>query len=190
MKRSILKKKRGKKTYMTKRGQRLLNVAMILISWLTVPFVGWRSLKTVFPASLIMFLLAATDAYFGKQRKWWEFYNKPQSFLRDELPFHFGPFFVTSIWVLKYNYGNFKKFLTINGIIHWFFAYPCTVLFDKLGIFKLVRLKRFQFFLYFFYKATLLYVIQYFMEKRKNRRTDIHLNKAAAAESSSQNSHH
>jgi hypothetical protein len=147
--------------------QRLINVAMILLSWLTIPFMGWRNIRRFFPASMLMLLLTCIDSYFGKQRRWWEFYNKPQSFFRDELPFNAGPFLVGSMWVLKFSYGNFKKFITLNAIMELFFAYPLNRLCKKLKVYKLVRLNKFQFFLFFFYKAFLLYGFQSFFEKKK-----------------------
>ena len=54
----------------------------------------------------------------AKKRKWWVFYNKPKSYVSGEFPFNIGPFFVFSMWVLKSSYGNFKRFLLLNAIIH------------------------------------------------------------------------
>lgn len=147
--------------------QRLTDSAMILLSWLTIPFMGLRDIRRFFPASMLILLLTCIDANIGKKRRWWSFYNKSQSFFRDELPFLAGPFLVGSMWILKFSYGNFRRFITLNAIMELLFAYPLNRFSKKLKVYKLVRLNKFQFFLFLFYKAFLLYGFQYFFENKK-----------------------
>jgi hypothetical protein len=149
------------------RTQRLIDIAMVLLSWLTIPFMGWRNIRRFFSASMLIILFTCIDANIGKQRRWWSFYNKPQSFFRDELPFIAGPFLAGSMWILKFSYGNFKKFITLNAIMELFFAYPLNRLCKKLKVYRLVMLSKFQFFLFLFYKAFLLYGFQSFFENKK-----------------------
>jgi len=51
----------------------------------------------------------------GKRRKWRVFYNKSNSVLFGEFPFLHGPFMTSSLWILEWTYGNFKRFLLINA---------------------------------------------------------------------------
>ncbi|MFC4801814.1 hypothetical protein ACFPA1_20995 [Neobacillus sp. GCM10023253] len=152
---------------MSSKNQWLLNIALIIISWITVPLLGVHNIKRFLPASILAVLLCGLDAKIGKQRRWWAFYNKPQSLIRNEFPFLIGPMLVISLWILKWSYGNFKKFIMLNAIGDVIFVFPITRLFTKIKLYRLVKFNEFQFFLYFFYKAFLLYGFQGLFEKYK-----------------------
>jgi hypothetical protein len=149
------------------KNQWLLNIVMILLSLLTIPMLGRRTVKRFFPASILAVLICSLDAQIGKQRRWWSFYNKPQSFIQNEFPFLIGPMLAMSLWTLNWAYGNFKKFIMLNAIGEAIFVFPITKLFTKLKLYRLVQFNEFQFFLYFFYKAFILYGVQYLFEKYK-----------------------
>jgi hypothetical protein len=153
---------------MSLKNQWFINIAMILISWLSLPFVGRSSIKRFLPASIFIIIFEALNVQIGKKRKWWVFYNKPNSYISGEFPFNIGPFFVGTIWILKWTYGNFKKFILLNAIVDAFFAFVIAKLTEKQKVAKLVRLNHFQFFLYMFYKAFILYGFQYIFESKRN----------------------
>ena len=153
---------------MTLKNQWLLNILMVVLSWLSLLFIGTRNIKRFFPATLIIGIIEIMNARIGKKRKWWVFYNKPNSYLFSELPFNTGPFICISLWTLKLAYGNFKKFILLNAIVHAFFSFPYTIFAKKVRYYSLVRFNNFQFFLYFFSKAFLLYGFQYLFENRNN----------------------
>jgi hypothetical protein len=88
--------------------QWLINIAMVLLSWLSLSFFGRRNIKRFLPASILVVFLEALNVQVGKRQKWWVFYNKPKSYISGELPFNIGPFLVGSMWILKWTYGNFK----------------------------------------------------------------------------------
>jgi hypothetical protein len=96
------------------------------------------------------------------------FIINPNSYLFNEFPFNIGPFLVGSMWILKWTYGNFKQFILLNATVNAFFAFMLIKLLEKLKVAKLVRISNFPFFLYFFYKAPLLYGIQYIIEGKRN----------------------
>lgn len=154
---------------MSLKNQWVINIAMILLSWLSIPLLGWRSIKRYLPASILVFLICCIDVQLGKQRRWWSFYNKPQSYIPNEFPFMIGPNLAMSLWTLKWTYGNFKKFIILNALLQAIFVSPITRLFTKLKMYKLGRLNEFQFFLYFFYKVFFLYGFQYLFDKKKNQ---------------------
>ncbi len=72
-----------------------------------------------------------------------------------------------SMWILKYSYGNFKKYIMINAVADGFFAFILIDILKKIKIVRLNRLNHFQFFIYIHYKAYLLYGFQYLLEKWK-----------------------
>jgi hypothetical protein len=140
---------------------------MILLAWLTLPFLGLDKIKRFFPASLFIVFFEFINVIIGKKRKWWVFYNKPNSYLFNEFPFNIGPFLVGAMWILKWTFGNFKQFISLNAAVNAIFAFILIRLLEKLKVVKLVRLNNFQFFLFFFYKAPLLYGLQYIIEFKK-----------------------
>jgi hypothetical protein len=154
---------------MSLKNQWLVNITMIILSWLSLAFYGRRSIKIFLHASIMVILLEIWNARIGKQRKWWIFYNKPNSFITGELPFNIGPFFAAAMWTLKWANRSFKKFLLINAVIDGFFALVISTLMEKLKIVKFVRLNKFQFLLYIFYKPFFLYGFQYLFEKNKSK---------------------
>ncbi|MGI8384115.1 hypothetical protein [Robertmurraya sp. P23] len=152
---------------MSLKNQWLINIAMILLLWLSLPFFGRRNIKRFLPASALIVLLEIFHGQVGKKRKWWIFYNKPNSYISGEFPFDIGPFFIASMWILKWTYGNFKRFILLNATVNAFFAFIGTRLLLKLKVSQLVRINEFQFFLFFFYKAFILYGLQYIFESKR-----------------------
>ncbi|WP_041809246.1 hypothetical protein [Evansella cellulosilytica] len=152
---------------MTSKRHTLFNVALIIIPWLTLIFIGKRSMKRYSLASGIVGIFEMINHLYGRKRHWWEFYDKPRSFIRDELPFDIGPYMPMSMWLLKYSYGNFKKYVLLNAIANGAFAFLFMPFLKKIRIIELKRLNYLQFFLYIHYKAYVLYGTQYLIEKAR-----------------------
>jgi hypothetical protein len=153
---------------MTRRRHLLFNLTIIIIPWLSLLFIGKESIKRYSLASGIIGVIEFINHLYGRKRKWWKFYDKPRSVIRDELPFDIGPYMPLSMWILKYSYGNFKKYVVINVLANGIFAYIGMPFMKKIKIIRLERLNYFQFFLYIHYKAYLLYGAQYLLERSKN----------------------
>jgi hypothetical protein len=153
---------------MSSKTELIIKVSMVLFSWLSLFFFCWRNIKKYLPAAFLVVIFEALNVQLGKKQRWWVFYKKPNSYLSNEFPFNIGPFFVGAMWILKLTYGNFKKFLLVNASINAFFAFVLTGFLKKLNVAQLVKLNKFEFFLYFFYKAFFLYGFQYLIENKKN----------------------
>lgn len=145
----------------------LFNLSIIIIPWLSLIFMGKRSIKRYSVAGIFIVVFEIVNHMIGHKRKWWKFYDKPRSFIKDELPFSIGPYMPISMWFLKLAFGNFKKFVLINVIADGLFAFLFIDVLKKLKIIRLDRLSHFQFFIYLHYKVYLLYGIQKIVEKRK-----------------------
>lgn len=150
---------------MTIKIQKFVNVVLVLLTWSTLPFIGLSSIKRFSPSALLIVLFECINGMIGKRRKWWVFYNKPESHLFGEFPFYIGPFFVSSLWILKWTFGNFKKFLLLNAILNAIFAFPIARFSRKIKYYTLDQINEFQFFIYYFYKAFILYGVQFLFEK-------------------------
>ncbi|MUK90647.1 hypothetical protein GMD78_20030 [Ornithinibacillus sp. L9] len=154
----------------------VFNFALILLPWLSVFFLDKRNIKRYSLASFIIVVIEVLNQFVGQKRKWWLFYDKPRSFASDVLPFSIGPYMPMAMWVLKLTYGNFKKFLLLNAVANGMFAFPFVQLLKKVKIANLHKLNRFQFFLYLFYKAFILYGVQYYIENPKRTKGIIEKN--------------
>lgn len=150
---------------MTSRKHFLFNVSIILFPFATLLFFGRKSFKRYSFASLFIVVFEIINHLYGHKRKWWKFYDKPKSFIRDELPFSIGPYMPLSMWLLKISYGNFPRFVLLNIIADGIFAFVGMDFLKKLKIIRLNRLNEWQFFLYIHYKAYILYGVQYLYEK-------------------------
>ena len=150
----------------TKR-HKVFNLLVILLPWLSLLFIGKRNVKRYFLSSTIITVYEILNHLFAHKRKWWAFYEKKKSFLRDELPFDIGPYLPMSLWILKYSYGNFKKYIFMNAVANGIFAFIGMPILKRWKIIRLERINYLQFFLYIHHKAYIMYGIQYLFEKRK-----------------------
>ncbi|MCM3727764.1 hypothetical protein M3226_19060 [Neobacillus cucumis] len=152
---------------MISKRHKVFNLSIILIPWLSLLLIGKRSFKRYSLAGVFIVIFEIINHLYGHKRKFWKFYDKRRSFFKDELPFSVGPYMPFSMWLLKYSYGNFKKFVLLNVISDGLFAFLFIDILKKFKIISLNRLSHFQFFIYLHYKAYLLYGIQYLIEKIK-----------------------
>jgi hypothetical protein len=149
---------------------KILNVLLILIPWLSILFIGKRDFKRYSLSGVFIVIFEILNHVYGHKKKWWKFYDKPNVFIRDELPFDIGPYMPLSMWILKFSFGNFKKFVLLNVLANGLFAFSLMPFLKKVKIVRLKRLTYFQFFLYIHYKAYILYGAQYLFEKTKGYR--------------------
>lgn len=146
----------------------IFNVVIIIFPWLTLLLMDKRDFKRFSFAGVFIIIFEIINHRFGQKRKWWYFFDKRKSFLTNELPFSIGPYMPISMWVLKYSYGNFAKFLMLNALFDGMFATILMPILKRLRILKLKRLNTFQFFCYLYYKTFLLYGVQYLVERARN----------------------
>ncbi|UOE95984.1 hypothetical protein [Alkalihalobacillus sp. LMS39] len=152
---------------MLARRHTIFNIVMILIPWLSLCFVDKTKVRRYALSSVIIGMFEIINHIYGHQRNWWKFYDKPKSFLKDELPFDLGPYMPLSIWMLSLSYGNFKKFVLLNALTNAFFTFVFMPFLKTIKILQLDRLNYVQFFIYIHYKAYLLYALQYGLEKAR-----------------------
>ena len=54
---------------MSLKNQWLMNIAMVLLSWLSLFFIGKRNIKRFLPASVLVVILEALNVQIGKKTK-------------------------------------------------------------------------------------------------------------------------
>ena len=155
--------------HMATKRHKIFNILIIMIPWLSLLFLGKRDLKRYSFSGVFIVIFEIINHLYGHKRNWWKFYDKRKSFIRDELPFSVGPYMPFSMWLLKFSYGYFKKFVLLNAIADGLFAYPIISFLKKVKIVGLNRLNHLQFFLYLHHKAYILYAVQYWYENKRKR---------------------
>lgn len=76
-----------------------------------------------------------------------------------------GSFLVGSLWILKWTYGNFIKYMGLNLIVDSAFTYVLEPYLQRFGIASLVRMKKIQLMYVFMVLTILLYGFQFVKEK-------------------------
>ncbi|TCJ00466.1 hypothetical protein [Cytobacillus praedii] len=147
------------------RYSKLLLILMMILSWFTVPFVGRASIKRFLPAALFMAIIVRMVNFIAKKRRWWWWYVKVHPSVSGSFPFVCGSFFVGSLWILKFTYGNFMKYMGLNLAVDSIFTYVIEPYLQKFGIASLVRMKKIQLMYVFTVLAFLLYGFQLVKEK-------------------------
>ncbi|WP_075981810.1 hypothetical protein [Bacillus massilinigeriensis] len=148
-------------------------IALLILPWLTVPLLGRNSFKKYLPAAIFISTFTKAIDLFGERKKWWRFYKGIPP-LDSMNFFNFGPYFVTSLWMLKMTYGKFPLYLISNLILHICFIYFGGLKFvHRYKIFTLDKLTKSQYLAIDFLRALLLYSFQYVTNISKNTKSFI-----------------
>ncbi|WP_245805818.1 hypothetical protein [Bacillus alkalicellulosilyticus] len=147
------------------KSKNVIVVLMTVLPWLTVPFLGRTVFKRYFPATVFMSLYLLAEGRLAEKRKWWWFSYNVKPNVLGELPLIVGPFFIGSLWIMKYSYGKFGLYMLINAIVDGLFTYIGLSGFKKIGYVTLVRLSKHQLSLVFLIKTFVLYGAQVLYEK-------------------------
>ena len=74
---------------------------MILLSWLTIPFIGRQHIKRYLSSAMFISFLIIIESYIAEKKKWWIFPNPPHPYLTGEAALLLGPFW--KVYVIKCN---------------------------------------------------------------------------------------
>jgi hypothetical protein len=136
---------------------------MLILSWVTIPFLGKNVLKKYLPAAIFICILTKFLDIYGERKKWWRFY-KGISPLNSMDFFNFGPYFVTSLWMLKWFYGRFWLFFTSNTLLQIIFIFFGLKYVKRYKILSLVVLTRFKYLAIDMARTLILYAFQWMKE--------------------------
>lgn len=143
---------------------KVLSVCTLVLPWLTAPFLGKRVFKQFTGVAIFTDVLWCIISVIANKKKWW----KADPFILKKVPidtpFVFGMYFITTLWVFKLTYGNFKKYFTLNAMIDFVLAFPIVNFYDKMGAFKLKKMQQFTFFLIVLSLAIIIYIYQNMIE--------------------------
>ena len=148
--------------------KKTFGLAMLIVPWLTVPFMGKKSFFRFLPVASFVNLFLSVLAVIANKKKWWV--NKsPLSPGFVDFTYILGPFFVATLWVFKLTYGNFLKYLITNMVIDAINAYPFAQIWEKVGVFKFKKLNHTIWYFICVSLAIIIYGYQYIVEKSINK---------------------
>jgi hypothetical protein len=144
--------------------KKVFSLAQLIIPWLTVPFMGKRSFFRFLPIASLVNLFLSTTSIIANKKKWWKNKN-PISPGAVDFTYFLGPYFVGTLWIFKFTYGNFPKYLLANLVIDSFNAFPYFFISQKLGVFKFRKWKKRHWGIMSFFWAIIIYGIQHLVER-------------------------
>ena len=127
-----------------------------------------EQLRRFAPSALFGCLLILINSFSSNPFKFWVVKGDTKTKTFNDLSFIFGPFFAAILWVLRLTHGKFKTYLLLNAVMDVVLAYPMTIFFEKLGIYKLVNFKQKHLFFTSFSIAVLIYKFHEFIIKPKD----------------------
>jgi len=144
---------------------------MMLLSWLTIPFIGRQHIKRYLSSTMFISFLIMVESYIAEKKKWWIFPNPPHPYLTGEAALLLGPFLAGSLWIKKFTYGHFGSYMLLNAIVDTFFVYPFQRAMSRAKLFSVGTFKEYHLLGIFLLKAALMYVYQHLVvEKPKPQR--------------------
>lgn len=149
------------------RYEKVVYALLIVIPWLSAPFLGKKSFKRFSLGAVFICIFVLIESMFAHKRLWWLFHKRPFPKIIGELPFTIGPFFIGTLWIMKFTFGNLRRYFMTNFFIDASFVYIMVPFLKKIGYASLIRLSKFSFLLIFLFKAALLYFFQIIIEKKK-----------------------
>ncbi|MFP7485483.1 hypothetical protein SFC65_15045 [Priestia filamentosa] len=144
--------------------KKTFSLAMIIIPWLTVPFMGKKSFLRFLPVASFINLFLSLLSLKANKRKWWMNKN-PLSPGSVDFSYILGPYYVATLWIFKLTYGNFPKYLLTNMILDFINAFPFASIWEKVGIFKFQKMKHLTWYFVCVCLAILIYGYQYLVEQ-------------------------
>lgn len=144
--------------------KKVFSLAMIIIPWLTVPFMGKKSFLRFLPVASFINLFLSVFSLTANQKKWWVNKN-PLSPGSVDFSYILGPYYVATLWIFKLTYGNFPKYLITNMMLDLVNAFPLGSLWEKVGLFKFQKMKHVTWYFICVVLSVFIYGFQYLVEQ-------------------------
>ena len=90
---------------------------MLIIPWLSVPFMGIHNFFRFLPVACFIGLFLAVFSSTANSIGLWETKRPLIPGILVDFPYILGPYFVGTIWIFILTYGNFKNYLIANLLV-------------------------------------------------------------------------
>ncbi|PWW28858.1 hypothetical protein DFO73_10594 [Cytobacillus oceanisediminis] len=146
----------------------VIRILHLVIPWLTIFFLPKKSFNKFSTVSAFAGILVFAMSILAIPFKWWTVDGGNRHKLVNDLTFILGPFFIGTLWIFHFTFGNFKRYLAVNAVVDLLFAYPLNYLYQRFNLYSLVKFKPIHIFLFFTSYAWIIYGYQEFVH-RNNR---------------------
>ncbi|MGG0737069.1 hypothetical protein [Niallia taxi] len=143
----------------------LIRCGLILLSWSTIFLLPKKSFSKFLPVTIFSTVVLLVEDMIGRTYKLWKVKGGKRGATNNALTFIFGPFFVANLWTFHFTYGRFWVYTIFNLLFDLVFAYPLHYFLDKLGLYKLKKVKPIFLFYTAFAYSMLNYGFQMFLDK-------------------------
>ncbi|WP_335871997.1 hypothetical protein [Bacillus sp. 2205SS5-2] len=144
--------------------KKLLSLSILLIPWFTVPLIGRKTFTRYLPATTFVNLIISLVSVIAEKKKLWRVKNPIFAYTAVDFSFLLGLYFITTIWVFKLSYGNFKLYLVLNVLLDYILSFPLVRFFTKVGVFEFKKMRPKHFFTFSVFLAILIYWYQNIIE--------------------------
>ncbi|MFY0758947.1 hypothetical protein AB1K32_08740 [Metabacillus dongyingensis] len=145
-------------------GKKAFSLAMIIIPWLTVLFMGKKSFFRFLPVASFINLFISVLSLISNKKNWWRNKN-PLSPGYIDFSYILGPYYVATLWIFKLTYGNFPKYLITNIVLDSINAFPFASICEKFGVFKFKKMKHTTWYFICVFLSIFIYGFQYIVEQ-------------------------
>lgn len=139
-------------------------LATLILPWLTVPFMGKRNFFRFLPVASFVNLILSVFSLICNKKKWW-ITNNPLSPGPIDFTYILGPYFVATLWIFRFTYGKFFKYLTTNAVLDLINAFPMPYIGSKFRIVKFIKMKHTTWYCINVFLAIVIYGFQNMVEK-------------------------
>ena len=150
---------------MTSKNSTILSACTLILPWFTAPFLGKNIFFRYTSVAVFTNILWSILSVIANKKRWWKadpFFLKK---VKIDLPFVGGIYFITTLWVFKLTFGDFKRYFALNALIDFLLAFPVVKFYDKMGAFKLRKMTNLFFYLIVLSLAVIIYLYQFSLEK-------------------------
>ena len=144
-----------------------IRLLQLILPWFSIVFYPKKSFKRFLPVSIVASMLVIGMCILAVPYKWWEVKGGFKSKVYNDLSFLAGPFFVGTLWIFYFTYGNFKRYFLTNLVFDGLFSFPLAYLYQKAKLFKLVNFKPVYIFLSFMSYSIFIYGFERLLKKER-----------------------
>ncbi|AFC29113.1 hypothetical protein PM3016_2225 [Paenibacillus mucilaginosus 3016] len=108
--------------------QQIITISLLVVPWLTILFMDEHERRRFMPTTLFTAVTSGLIYEFGMMLNFWHF---------EEVSFPlvmYGLLPIIGMWVIRFTYGHFLRFMVVNAILDLGFAFVLAPMFDSIGI--------------------------------------------------------
>lgn len=133
---------------------------VLIVPWVSLFFLEKVVVKRYMPVAIFATLLVTLQNELSYTFNWWIVKETIFPWVITYVPFVYGPFLVGTIWIFHFTFGHFWRYLLVNIIVDFVFAFPMNNLFNRLDLYELVNYTSWDILFTFVALSVVIYLYQ------------------------------